>query len=234
MNLCQFRYSDDNLGYLIAGTRHAIAIDGGAVQEMLAFLDTHGLTLTAVTNTHTHPDHTSGNSALVQATGAALVEIPQLLQTGRLELEGATIEVHHTPGHSADSVVFHFDDVLIAGDTLFIGKPGRCFTGDPASFLKTIQWILTLPDNTRVYPGHDYVHEYVSDLAAIEPNNPEIARCLAAYDPGHVVSFLARERRLNPALRLNDPVVIDLLKARGLAHATEQERWISVLSLIHK
>ncbi|MDY6830236.1 MAG: hydroxyacylglutathione hydrolase family protein [Thermodesulfobacteriota bacterium] len=234
MNIFQFRYGADNLGYLIAVARHAIAIDGGAVQEMLAFLDTHGLTLTAVTNTHTHPDHTPGNTALVQATGATLVETPQLLQTGRLELEDAAIEVRHTPGHSADSVVFHFDDALITGDTLFIGKPGRCFTGNPASFLTAIQWILTLPDDTRIYPGHDYVHEYMADLAAIEPDNPEIARCLAAYDPDHVVSFLARERRLDPALRLNDPVVINLLKARGLVHATEEERWAAVLSLIHQ
>ena len=234
MNIFQSRYGADNLGYLVAGARHAVAIDGGAVQKILAFLDTHGLTLTAVTNTHTHPDHTSGNTALVQATGAALVEIPRLIETGALDLEGTAIKVRHTPGHSADSVVFHFDDVLIAGDTLFIGKPGRCFTGDPASFLQAIEWILTLPDNTRIYPGHDYVHEYMADLAAIEPDNPEIIRCLAAYDPGHVVSFLARERKLNPALRLNDPVVIDLLKARGLAHATAPERWISVLSLIHK
>jgi len=233
MNVRQFRYGTDNLGYMVYGSHQAIAIDGGAVKEMLAFLDDNRLALTTVTNTHTHPDHTSGNTALLQATSATLLEIPQLLQTGRLDLEGAAIDVRHTPGHSTDSVVFHFDDVLIAGDTLFIGKPGRCFTGDPASFLKAIQWILTLPDDTRIYPGHDYVHEYMADLAAIEPDNPEIDRCLAAYDPTHVVSFLARERKLNPALRFNDPAVIDLLKHRGLAHATTHERWASVLSLIH-
>lgn len=234
MNLRQFRYAADNLGYLIYGQRHAIVIDGGAVQEILAFLDDHRLTLTAVTNTHTHPDHTQGNAALIRATGAPLVETHRLIQSGKLELEDTPIEVRHTPGHSADSVVFHYDNILISGDTLFIGKAGRCFTGDLTAFLASVKWLSALPDATLIYPGHDYVHEYMTDIKALDPDNPHIDRFLATYDLDHVVSSLAHEKKINLTLRFNDPAVIDRLKGRGLAHATEYERWTAVLSLVHR
>lgn len=234
MNLRQFRYAADNLGYLIYGKRHAIAVDGGAVDEILAFLDAHRLKLVAVTNTHTHPDHTSGNTALIRATGATLAEPLRLARAGKLELEGTFIQVRHTPGHSSDSVVFHHTGVLLSGDTLFIGRVGRCFTGDRAAFLSAIQWILSLPDQTLVYPGHDYVHEYLTAAKVLEPANLHIDRFLDAYHPDHVVSTLSRERKINLTLRFNDPDVIALLSRRGLAHATEYERWNSVLSLVHE
>ena len=70
MNIRQFRYADDNLGYLVTHNREAIAIDGGAVAEMLSHLAVHNLTLTHVVNTHSHPDHTLGNQDLIHATGA--------------------------------------------------------------------------------------------------------------------------------------------------------------------
>jgi len=65
MNIKQFRYAADNFSYLVYGQRFALAIDGGAVQEILTFVETHGLNLTDVTNTHSHPDHTAGTQELL-------------------------------------------------------------------------------------------------------------------------------------------------------------------------
>ena len=63
MNVKQFRYSMDNFGYLVYGKRSALAVDGGAVDEILSFINTKDLTLEFVTNTHSHMDHTTGTPA---------------------------------------------------------------------------------------------------------------------------------------------------------------------------
>ncbi|MGD2097459.1 MAG: MBL fold metallo-hydrolase [Desulfobacterales bacterium] len=61
----QFRYASDNLGYLIYGQKSAVAVDGGAVDAILEFIDAKGIQLDYVTQTHTHPDHMGGHQALV-------------------------------------------------------------------------------------------------------------------------------------------------------------------------
>ena len=60
MKIKQFRYSSDNLAYLVYGDKSAMAIDGGAAEEILSFVETNNLTLKYVTNTHSHMDHTPG------------------------------------------------------------------------------------------------------------------------------------------------------------------------------
>lgn len=125
MRAVQFRYSKDNLGYLICSGTWAAAIDGGAVDGMIAYLRDNDLRLIYVTNTHNHRDHTCGNSELLRRTGA------EFMDAGcreSIELNGELLNVIHTPGHTSDSVCFHFNDTLISGDTLFNGKVGKCFT----------------------------------------------------------------------------------------------------------
>lgn len=232
MEIKQFRYGADNLGYLVYEGSAAIAIDGGATDAIIEFLNQNDLSLTHVLNTHTHPDHTVGNAPLARQTGAKHLDIQTLIKKGGIELAGHPIHVYHTPGHSADSIVFHFDHILVSGDTLFIGKVGRCFTGDPEGFLKSIKQLMALSQETVIYPGHDYVEEYMDTAKTVEPDNPHIDTFRKTYDPGHVVSTLADEFRINPTLRFNEPAVIETLKARGLPHATEYDRWASVLSLV--
>ncbi len=232
MNLKQFRYSADNLGYLIYGKKTAVAVDGGDVEAILSFINTTGLELKYVVNTHTHPDHTTGNRDLVKKTGAEFLAIPDLIKKKIIELEGGKINIYHTPGHSEDSIVFHFDDFLVAGDTLFNGKVGRCFTGDLKGFLSSIKKLLELPDQTLIYAGHDYVEEYIDTAESIEPDNPHIAGYLEKYDPDHVVSTLAEELNVNPTLRFNDDKMIAILKKKGLPAETEYDRWKSVMSIV--
>jgi hydroxyacylglutathione hydrolase len=90
---------------------------------------------------------------------------------------------------------------------------------------------MALPDSTLVYAGHDYVQDSLAFAARLEPDNPEIARCLARYDPRHVVSTLADERRVNPYLRFDEPSIVALLASRGLKVATERDRWRSLMSI---
>ena len=229
MNVKQFKYSMDNLGYLIYGDKTVIAVDGGAVRTMLSFLEEHGLELSIVTNTHSHGDHTCGNTELLSATGAEFISADELHALGSLELEGSKIDIIQTPGHTADSVCFYFADILISGDTLFNGKVGRCFTGDFRTFYGSIQKLLKLPGNTIVYAGHDYVEEYMEYARMVEPFNSSIDRYLKMYDPNHIFATLADEVTVDPFLRLNEPSVISYLEQRGLPASTEYIRWESLM-----
>lgn len=231
MKIKQFRYSADNLGYLVYGETKALAIDGGAVDNMLSFLKSKNLELVYVINTHTHSDHTMGNNALLKQSNAEFLIIETLLQRKNIQLEKNTIQILHTPGHTDDSITFHFDNILVTGDTLFNGKAGRCFSGNFEGFLVAIKKLMTFPGDTIVYAGHDYVEEYMDFAKSLEPDNPHIRPFLEHYNPDHVYSTLDQEMKINPHLRFNDEKIIALLEQRGLGIKTEQERWMSLLSI---
>ncbi len=227
----QFRYASDNLGYIIYGQESAVAVDGGSVAAMLKFIDTHQLRLVYVTQTHTHPDHICGNQALIEHTGADQLNPQALSKVNGLMLDGQKIDIYPTPGHTEDSVVFHTADMLLTGDTLFNGNVGSCFSGGMQRFFKSIKRILDFDDQTRIFAGHDYVTYSMTVARLIEPENPHIDNFLQKYDPKCVYSSLAEERKINPYLRFNEPAIVSILKAKTLPHATEYERWTSVMSL---
>ena len=232
MKTVQFRYGKDNLGYLIHGREYAIAVDGGAVGEIIHYLKDKRLKLEFVTNTHSHGDHTCGNRELLGVTGAEFIDVETLPELGSIQLESSEIEVIPTPGHTADSICFHTDGVLLSGDTLFNGKVGRCFTGDIRSFFLSIKKILALPDETVIYAGHDYVLEYLETAQELEPANPFISVYRRAYSPDLVKSTLEEEKRIDPFIRFNEPEIKELLIRRNLPVATEFNRFSSMLSLI--
>jgi hydroxyacylglutathione hydrolase len=226
----QFRCGD-NLAYLLYGKKEALAIDGVAWEEMLRFLDDHGLSLTYVTNTHGHFDHTAGNEPLLRHSRALYLDHNEFPDGGAIEIEGESIRVYRTPGHTADSVCFHAGGVLITGDTLFNGTVGNCFSGDLRAFFRSIKCLMALPGETLIYAGHDYIRDSVALAKQLEPDNQDIDRFRQAYDAGHVYSTLAEELKINPYLRFNAPAIIALLKEHDLPYATEEERWLSLMSM---
>jgi hydroxyacylglutathione hydrolase len=227
----QFRYSADNLGYLVYGTESGMAVDGGAADGILAFLREHRLTLKYVANTHDHQDHTSGNEALLAATHARLLSGTDLKDGGQIVVDGGKIRIIHTPGHTEESRSFLIDKVLLGGDTLFNGTIGNCFSGDIEGFYHSIRKLMELPDETVVYAGHDYVKSSIAFARRIEPGNRAIGAFLRHYDPKHVFSTLAEERTINPYLRFNEPAIVKLLAKLRLPRETEWERWQSLMSI---
>lgn len=229
MRIKQFRYGRDNLGYLLYGERQGLAIDGGAVEELLHFVDSHALQLAGIANTHGHGDHTAGNRRLQELSGAPVLASHDIRSAKRIELDAEAVEVLETPGHTADSVSFLAGDMLVTGDTLFNGTVGNCFSGDMAAFFASIKKLMALPPATRVFAGHDYVRDSLAFAAKLEPHNRAIAQFLRQYDASLVVSTMAEEYAMNPFLRFNEETIIDLLAARGLPRATEFERWESLM-----
>ena len=230
LQIKQFRYHLDNLGYLFYGEKCAMAVDGGASDEIFSFAESLRLKLLFVTNTHGHVDHTSGNVTLLKQSKARLLRYEEI--HGReIELEGQKIRIYDTPGHTVDSVCFHVDNALITGDTLFNGTIGNCFSGDLKGFYHSIKKIMSLSGSTVIYAGHDYVREELSFAMSIEPDNDYIETFSKNYKPDHVFSRLSEELRVNPYLRFNELGIINLLRINGLPRKTEWQRWQSLMSI---
>jgi hydroxyacylglutathione hydrolase len=228
----QFRYGSDNLAYVIHGSEKAMVVDGGAWQDILSFLDSRKLVLEYVAVTHSHADHTCGNRNILDSTKAAYLDFNDLPDNRKIVLGDDNIIVMRTPGHSHDSVCFYTGTALISGDTLFNGTIGNCFTGDLRGFLLSIKHIMTLPPETLIYAGHDYIRDSLTFAKRLEPGNPDIKRYNAIHNSGEVYSTLADERKLNPYLRFNEESIIRMLGSKGLPHETEWERWMSLMSIV--
>ncbi len=230
LNIEQFRYGD-NLGYLLYGTKEAMAIDSGAWQEILGFLKKYRLTLKYVTNTHGHFDHTLGDEYLLEKTDAKYLDCARFTDNEKIFLDGLEVVVYRTPGHSRDSVCFHTGDILITGDTLFNGTVGNCFSGDLRGFFNSILRLMALPGQTRVFAGHDYLRDSLAFARHLEPHNEDIRHFMDNSEPNFLFSTIDQERKINPYLRFNEEPIIGLIKARGLPHATEWGRWQSLMTM---
>jgi hydroxyacylglutathione hydrolase len=227
----QFRYGRDNLGYLIFGPTEAMAVDGGAWQDILDFVRARGLHLRYVTHTHRHHDHIEGSDQLVEKSGAQLISFHELPDDSVIPLDGETVRVYRTPGHSMDSTCFHAGQYLLTGDTLFNGTIGNCFSGNLRGFYESIVRLMALPEESIVFAGHDYVELAISFARHLEPGNGDIDAYMGNYDPHCVYSKLGDELRVNPYMRFNDSKVIAILKQRGLPVDTEWDRWQSLMSI---
>jgi hydroxyacylglutathione hydrolase len=162
---------DRNFCYLL-GDRHsrtAAAVDPGFRADRLAAIAVErNLEIKLILITHAHSDHMGQAGKLVKLTKATLhagkeEEVPNGVIAGdgdQIALGERTILVFHTPGHTPGHLCYLFENRLITGDLLFCGKvggTGRHFPGSsPEAEWNSLRRILSLPDDTRVFPGHDY------------------------------------------------------------------------------
>ena len=179
----------DNFSYLVIcpQTGKALGVDPGrSPQSLMEVILRRRLTLEILANTHGHPDHIAGNGEILEATGAKLaanpVDVPDvdipLGEGSRLQIGEITIEVLHTPGHTAGSLVFNPPGALITGDTLFVTRCGRAdFPGsDPAGLYHSLLRLAAFAPETKVFPGHDYGPKPHSTIA-FEREHNEYMKC---------------------------------------------------------
>ncbi len=224
-----------NFNYLIAcpETGEALAIDPLDHEKCLARAKDKGWDITQILNTHEHGDHTGGNRVMVAATGAKLLahanardKIPGIdrgLASGDVIKVGRTVELEalDTPGHTMSHVCLlsHTDrPSLFCGDTLFNAGAGNCHSGGhPVELYHTFTGQLAkLPDETLIYPGHDYIANNLRFTLDREPDNARAAELLAEIedqDPdAALVTSLALEKEVNTFFRLHNPSVIAQLR----------------------
>jgi hydroxyacylglutathione hydrolase len=209
---------DDNYIWLIhdADSGETAVVDPGDAAPALAEAERRGWTIGQVWNTHWHPDHTGGNLAVKESTGAAISgpdspRIPgrdtALGEGSQVRLGSRSGRVIEVPGHTLDHIAIIFDDFAFVGDTLFAMGCGRLFEGTPQQMYRSLQRIAELPEATELYCAHEYTLSNARFAAHAEPDNPDIAQRLAqvsdARDNGHITlpTSVAEERRTNPFVR---------------------------------
>jgi hydroxyacylglutathione hydrolase len=224
-----------NFNYLIVcpETGEAMAVDPLDHEKCLATAKAKGWQITHVLNTHEHFDHTGGNDAVIAACGAKLLAhanakdaIPGMdrgLNAGDMIKVGKTVELEalDTPGHTMSHVCLrsHTDiPALFSGDTLFNAGAGNCHNGGhPAELFDTFASQLAgLPDNTLIYPGHDYMANNLEFTLDREPDNESAKRLLGDVADqdlnAALVSTLTMEKEINTFFRLTSPSVIARLQ----------------------
>jgi hydroxyacylglutathione hydrolase len=161
----------DNYVWLVhdAASGETMVVDPAQAEPVLAEADARGWKIDAIWNTHWHPDHTGGNAAIKEATGATVIapaaEAARIPTADRLVGEGDEVRlgdhvatVMEVPAHTAGHIAYYFagDAVVFVGDTLFAMGCGRLFEGTPAQMFENMQRLAALPGNTRVYCAHEY------------------------------------------------------------------------------
>ncbi len=214
-----FERESSTYTYLIGceQTRQAVLIDTvkSQLDQYLQLLDELNLRLVYVLDTHTHADHITAAGALRDATGASTLLgeeahsacVSKAMQHGDIINVGQlVIEALHTPGHTDDSYSFILEEngqrYAFTGDTLLIRGTGRTDfqNGNAAEqYTSLFDHLLKLPDNTWVYPGHDYKGWTVSTIGEEKANNPRLQ-----------VKDLAEYVALMNNLKLPNPKMMDI------------------------
>lgn len=152
-----------NFFYLLESEKEVAVIDCFDAKSVSDFLKKNESNLKYIISTHSHFDHVEANQELQKATNAELVmhKINQcnlpVDEGDELVLGKEKLKILHTPGHTADSICVLVENKLFTGDTLFVGHIGGHFYENSAiTQPKSLKRLIALPDDTIIFPGHDY------------------------------------------------------------------------------
>ncbi len=226
----------DNYAYLLVdpASGEAGVVDCAEAAPVLDEVARRGVTLRAVLATHHHFDHVGGNRDL-------LARLPDLQVYGSADdapkIPGITHRVHDRdavpvgglrgqvifiPAHTSGHVAYWFPEqgAVFTGDTLFAGGCGRLFEGDAAQMMSSLGKLATLPDDTRVYCGHEYTEKNLQFALTLEPSNQALRAKMAAVQAlrrsgqPSVPSTIGDEKATNPFLRTDSPELAASVRAR--------------------
>lgn len=207
-----FDSASSTYSYLVASRQggEALIIDPvlEKVERYLQLLRELDLRLVKSLDTHLHADHITGSASLRDRTHCVTVMGEQtkadivsmrVADGDRIHIEGLSLEVIYTPGHTDDSYCFLMDDRVFTGDTLLIRGTGRTDfqNGDArAQYDSIFNKLLKLPDETLVYPAHDYKGDTVSTIGEERRFNPR----LQVASANEYVALMGKLNLANPKM----------------------------------
>jgi hydroxyacylglutathione hydrolase len=219
----------DNFAYLVIEGNQAAIVDPGEAAPVEAALAREGVQLAAIWLTHHHHDHVGGVAELVakyptiaviagEGDAEKIKGVTLRLADGQ-EFPFGTLRVRaiHNPGHTLGAISFHVEDAVFTGDTLFGGGCGRLFEGDAAMMHASLTKLAALPPETRVYFGHEYTASNLKFAAAVEPDNPDVAKRAGELKTPSTPSTIEIEKATNPFLRSAAGDVVIAAMNRGAA-----------------
>ncbi|KAK7262604.1 hypothetical protein RJT34_30179 [Clitoria ternatea] len=180
---------EDNYAYLLhdVDTGTVGVVDPSEAEPIIDALSKKDLNLTYILNTHHHHDHTGGNAVLKERYGAKVIgsevdkeRIPGIdiyLSDGdKWMFAGHEVHIIATPGHTQGHVSFYFpgSGAIFTGDALFSLSCGKLFEGTPQQMLSSLEKIMSLPDDTSIFCGHEYTLSNSKFALSIEPKNKEL------------------------------------------------------------
>ncbi len=214
--------------YLLASRRggEALIIDPvlERVERYLKLIEELDLKLVKAVDTHLHADHITGLGALRDHTKCITVMGEQsgvdvvsmrVADGDRLDIEGISLGVIYTPGHTDDSYCFTLPDRVFTGDTLLIRGTGRTdFQNGSAraQYESIFNRLLKLPDETLVFPAHDYKGDTVSTIAEERAHNPRLK-----------VKSVEEYEALMASLKLSNPKMMDVAVPANMRQGLHQE-----------
>ncbi|PYH43828.1 Las1-domain-containing protein [Aspergillus saccharolyticus JOP 1030-1] len=219
----------NNYAYLVTDepTKQSVIIDPANPPEVTPELESQinagKIELTAIVNTHHHWDHAGGNNELLKTFGKlpviggkdcqSVTQTPAHGETFKIG-ERISVKALHTPCHTQDSICYFMQDgdekVVFTGDTLFIGGCGRFFEGTAPEMHKALnETLAALPDDTRVYPGHEYTKGNVKFCLAVSESEPikKLAAFAEANQETQGKFTIGDEKLHNVFMRVNDPEI---------------------------
>lgn len=221
MHIIPLHALKDNYIWAIIDKQNVVIVDPGEAQPVLEFLKNNHYQLSGIFITHHHGDHTHGIEAILNELGDLPVygshKSPIKLINRRVKDGDQVTCAHFTcrameiPGHTLDHTAFYSekDQLVFTGDTLFSAGCGRIFEGDPAMMYASLQKLAALPDNTRVYCGHEYTKSNLQFAQVVEPYNTAIISKIASLPACTLPSTIGEEKKFNPFLRCHEQTVVN-------------------------
>ena len=207
-------------------------VDPVETDLILQYIQRYGINVSYVINTHSHFDHTSGNSKILKSTKAVLAAhsmessgisgVERKLKDGEeLKVGQLNIRIIHTPGHTSGGICLQVESMLITGDTLFLSGCGNPrFGGDPDQLFESVyKRLFPLDDFLTLCPGHDYAVKNLGFAIDRDPENGYARKKLQdvkeAHQRGEIPrSTLGEEKSYNPFFRLDSEEIFEQLRKK--------------------
>ncbi len=207
----------DNFVYLVCRSGDAVLIDAGEAKPVFNILEREGLRLHELFITHTHHDHVGGCRAIQDRLGVQAIS--PAVEAREYRVLGTVCRSVSTPGHMAVHKTYYFPELgaLFPGDALINGGCGRLLGGTAEQLFTSLQIIKALPEETRIFGGHDYLAENMEFALTVEPGNADVQTRLDLYrhDPAAAIfTTLAEEKKSNPFLRVESAASFAELRRR--------------------